>query len=261
MHHEKDEFTGNTTTCICGKPGLTYSGKFKRSFCSDKCGELMLRVSDLSDAKIVTKIETITLAGKNSKVKRGYFEQGDIKFQVNLKNLDKVLGAASYSQDGSVLDKLMDSQIVTLATANNLPVEPYVRELVLAPLRGILQLVWYRDVENHVSDHLLENQVKRVIEYLRRLHEYKPTVEGGEGRRTRSTKAWGHSFRVLQSKAIPKGRARQLWDVVATFKEGATFAQIVEAAAGKVKTKQDTTKIVNRFLRELLEANAIEEVK
>jgi predicted nucleic-acid-binding protein len=190
-----------------------------------------------------------------------HFQQGDIMFPVDAKDLNKVVGG---NGNPSALDKLMDSQIVSLATANGLPVSPFARDLVRKPLIGLLQLVWYRDVEKHESEHLKKNQEKRVAEYREQLSEYKEEPVRGEGRkasRPRATEKWAHAYKLANAKAaVADGREAQVFEVVKKLKE-ATFTDIVKAAEGKVKTKQDLTRIVARFLKNLVSSGAIQEVK
>lgn len=191
------------------------------------------------------------------------FQQGDIQFRVYRDDLERTLGAGQWGHEASVLDKLMDSQVISLAKANGLPVEPYVRELVRRPLNGIIQLVWYRDLQKYESDHLRQGQEKRVADYLRQLAEYKPDAETGKSAKRASKKAesWSHSFRIKTGAKPAKGRASQVYEVLKTFKDGATLADIVKASDGKVKTKQNLERIVMRFIKELKEDGCVEEVK
>lgn len=247
---------GKPKTCAyCGKQAKFFSARFENSFCSDECFEAAQRGTNPQDAHIVITRKEGT-----------YFQQGDIKFTVYKDNLERTLAAAQYGGEQSCIDKLMDSQIVSLAMANGIPCEPFVRELVRSPLHGIIQITWYRDLKiDHDADHLAQNQLRRLGEYKRKLAAYQPGQSNGDEPRHRTSKKaslLSHSFRVTsKTAAIPKGRAKQVFDVLRSFKDGATLAQVIEAANGKVKTKQPLEKIVTRFMNELIGDGAVEEVK
>lgn len=243
----------DTPKCVCGKAVTFYSSLDEQGFCSDECYE------KIRSSRIGADEAHIHFTSKGECL----FQQGDILFHVDSEDLNKVVGA---NGETSVIDKLMDSQIVSLATANGLPVRPYVRELVRKPLIGLVQLVWYRDIERHESDHLKQNQQRRVLEYHRQLSEYKEP-EGGENSATRkpgavrSTRNWSGTYKFTgKIKDVASGRETQLLEVVKKLKQG-TLAQIVEAAKGKLQTKQDFQAIVTRFLKELIAHGAVEEVK
>lgn len=237
---------------ICGRPGKLWSGKLEKVFCErNECYEMAQRGSDPQEAKIIrTKEKSTPLV----------FVQGDLRFQV-FSDLFKTLGSGMFKGQASVIDKLMDSQIISLAQANGIPVSPYVRELVRQPLHGLIQLVWYRDLKKECDmERLKSNQIDRIADYMRSLAEYKPSENGSSKRVSRKSANLTQSFRVTKTQPA-KGRARQLWEVIAAFGNGgATGAQIREKAEGAVKTKQDMDRIVARFIGELLEAKAIEQV-
>lgn len=243
---------------LCGKPAKFRSARLDASFCSDGCYEQAQRGESPDEAHIVV-----------TRKQGAYFQQGDIKFPVSHHNLELTLAAGSYKQEQSCIDKLMDSQVVSLATANGLPVEPYVRELIRSPLHGIVQLVWYRDLKHRVDfDHLNKGQAARIAEYKRKLAVYVAPAEGsGNGRRkprkaSAKSQLWSKIFRATKdARGVASGRERQLYDVIKGMSQGGTFAQIVEASKDKVRTRQDLTKVVARFLKELLAHNAVEEVQ
>lgn len=249
-------FPGDRPHCICGKPVKFYSKRLEHGFCSDRCYEDVQRGTDPSQAHIVV-----------TRKQGAFFEQGDIKFSVDEHDLDKVLGSGRYGGEPSVVEKLMDSQVVALATANGLNVSPFVRHLVTRPLHGIIQYVWYRDLKYKVDfEHLQKNQLTRIADYNRLLVEYKPSEDGTGEKATKrvSKKAvmLSSTFRAVnKAVTVDKGRASDLLLVVKSFKDGATMAQIIEAANGKVKTKQPLQKIVQRFLGVLVADGAVEEVK
>lgn len=241
-----------TPKCVCGKTVTSYSSLDEQGFCSDECYQKIQRSRrgpDEAHIHFTSKGECL-------------FQQGDIMFHVDSEDLNKVVGA---NGETSVIDKLMDSQIVSLATANGLPVHPYVRELVRKPLIGLVQLVWYRDIDQHESDHLRQNQQRRVIEYHRQLSEYKEPEGSSSTNETRRSaprqRNWSGTYKITgKNKGVASGRETQLLEVVKKLKQG-TLAQIVEAAKGKLQTKQDFQAIVTRFLKELVAHGAVEEVK
>jgi len=209
-----------------------------------------------------------------------YFEQGDIRFPVDAKDLNNVVGANGGT---NCIDKLMDSQIAALAVANGLTIKPFARELLRDVLTGLVQIVWYRDLEKHESEHLRLNQEKRIELYKRKLAMYKEEPASGSNngngnrrsrQRTETTEAkqprrigvarpdkWTRTFKVCKGKfTLDSGRETQLYEVMTKLKQG-TFTQIVEASKDKVVTCQPLDKIVDRFLKELLGKGAVEEVK
>lgn len=216
----------------------------------------------MEEAKIYIRPKTKDAAAQ------AFFKQGDIEFRV-YRDLDKTLGAAGYGHTQSCLDRLTDSQIVTMASYNGIPVAPYVRELVRSPLQRVIQYVHYRDLQKasqELLDRISERDPRVLAEYKRRLAEYVPEAEGGTGKKKRKSEkaqVWTHSFRATKGSyrdEVQAGRELQLFDLVKELKE-ATFAQIVEKTSGKIKTKQDMTKIIMRFLKSLIAKGAIEEVK
>lgn len=198
---------------------------------------------------------------------KAYFEQGDIRFEVDVKDLNKVVGC---NGESSPIDKLMDSEIVALAQTNKLPVQPYSFELLRPVLVGLLQTTWYRDVENHTSDHLTENQSNRVRWYLHGLSQLKnKPVETSSGatravRTSNKSSMLSKSYRVVKTDAtnVSSGREKALLGVLVNLKTASSFAKIVETAKdSEFKTKQDFEKQVARFLKELISHGAVEEVQ
>jgi hypothetical protein len=100
---------------------------------------------------------------------RSIFVCGDVRFEMDIHDINKAIGT---NGEESPLHKLMDSQIMELARSIGLQIEPFVRELIEVPLTGLLQLCWYRDIEKHESDHLKDNQHKRVEKYHNALAHY-----------------------------------------------------------------------------------------
>jgi hypothetical protein len=256
-----NKVTGDKTdrpACVCTKPAKFFSKRLDKSFCSDKCYEDFQRGNDPSKPHIV-------VTRKNG----AFFEQGDVKFSIDEHNLDLNLGSGRYSNEPSVIEKLMDSQVAALAQANGIPIVPFVRHLVTRPLHGIIQFVWYRDLKHNVDfNHLAHNQEQRIKDYMRLLLEYKPSEDGTGERPAKARKTNQKSnMLALSYKAVAKhvkvnkGRAADLLEVIRSFKDGVAFPQIVEAAKDKVKTKQPLEKIVQRFIKELQAEGAIEEVK
>lgn len=246
--------SGKPKNCICKKPAKFYVARLSLSFCSDTCYENAQRKNPEKPHIVVTR--------QNG----AFFEQGDIRFSVFKDSLERTLGAAQYKyvRDGSCIDKLTDSQLVMLATANKIPCKPFVRSLLRSPLHGIVQIAWYRDLKAHTSEHLVHGQFKRLQEYERHLREWQSldaTEVKQTPRRTAIKSLLTHTFRALpRAKGIEKGRAQQVFDIVKACGE-ATLAQIIEKAKGKVKTKQDVSKIVTRFVRILVRQGAVQEVK
>lgn len=227
-------------------------------------------------AEVITTKEGSVIEGAHIHVAKdgsAFFKQGDIMFSVDNQDINKVVGC---NGEMNVLDKLMDSQIASLATANGLPISPFVRELLIkgtastkgGPLTGLVQSVWYRDIDKHTSDYLNENQQDRVIGYIKALAVYKPkAAETGSDssnttKRVRATRTdrWSRSFKFVKAtSSVASGRASQLLEVMKTLKQG-TFTEIVEASKGKVQTKQELDVIVDRFLKELVSDGAVVEV-
>lgn len=246
-------------TCGCGKPVKFLSSLLGTGFCSDECFEqAQMANKSAEDAHIIR-----TRSG-------AFFRQGDLRFTVDAKNLNNVVGC---NRGINVIDQLMDSQVIALAHANALTTEPYARELLTPVLTGLVQMVWYRDLQKHDSDHLRTNQARRVVRYHQQLRDYEnPPVAKNENKsngevssRVRSssgkTSMLNKNYRVKSGKHenVASGRETALLGVLKTLKS-ASFSQIVEAAKGKVETKQDFEMIVSRFLKELIAHGAVEEV-
>lgn len=238
--------------CICGKTATFSSSLLQgKSFCSDTCYERAQQGHrGFDEAKIFA-----TSKGE------AYFKQGDLMFSVDPKDLSKIVGENGRN---CILDKLMDSQVVTLAQANGLPVQPFVRSLLKPVLVHLIQNVWYRDLEMHESENLKVNQDRAVATYLKALREYKEEDSPEKKVATSGKKVavarpdkWTRTFKFTGKKMEVKGREKQVLDVVKSLKEG-TFTKIVEAAQGKVATKQKLDKIVDRFLNRLVKAGAVE---
>jgi len=252
--------TAKAPSCACGKQVKFFSSLMKTGFCSDECFEMaQMANKSAEDAHI---IRTRTGA---------FFRQGDLKFTVDAKDLNNVVGA---NRGDNVIDKLMDSQVVSLASLNALPHDPYVRELLRPVLTGLVQMIWYRDLQNHDSDHLRTNQARRVVLYHQKLRDYEnppAQIEKSSSSKSSAPRAprvssgksvmLNKSYRVKPGKhdSIASGREEALLDVLKTLKT-ARFSQIVEAAQGKVQTKQDFETIIARFLKELIAHGAVEEI-
>ena len=195
---------------------------------------------------------------------KGLFKCNGISFEVDTKDLNKVIGT---NGEESPLGHLMDSQIAELARVLGLNVEPFVRELVILPIRGMLQMVWYRDVEKHESEHLTTGQAARIEKYHRDLAAWRPDAPASDnGSKPRKPRAAGSknqmmskTFVVVGSKkvSVPTGRASDLLEALKSIGKPASFNQVVQAAQGKLKTKQDFEKIVARFLKELILLGAV----
>ena len=197
-----------------------------------------------------------------------YFSCADIAFKVDLKDLNKVLGT---NGEHSPLDGLMDSQIAGIAYVMGISTTPFVRDLLMDPIRHLVQMVWYRDLQTGVDyTHLEKNMKISLDRYRARLLEYRPESRSDSPVRPRS----GHprSPRVKEqlmskrfisvvsgSAKVASGRESDLYSVISS-KQSMTFAEIVAAAQGKVKTRQNFEMIVMRFLRELIGHGAVKEV-
>jgi hypothetical protein len=201
-----------------------------------------------------------------------FFRVGDISIRVEGKDPTHNTAPESILK---CLNGLLDSQVQQLAQAYELPTHPFVRELVEKPIIGWIQNVWYRDIIKSVSDHLKKNQSDRIAKYRQQLNGYEEPEAGKSGdgavkaRKQRAAGSGGgrsrsdlstKSFKFLAvTKEVAKGRESDLLEVMKKLKQG-TFADIVKAAEGVVKTKQKFDVIVSRFLKELIEHKAIVEV-
>ena len=252
---------------VCKKSAKFTSNRLDAAFCSDEHYEQHQRGDDPSKPHLIFFRAQKDKDGTVTRPAGAFFEQGDIRFPVDIDDLDRVLGAGSSSYEPSVIEKLMDSQVVSLATMNGLPVQPYVRHLVTSPLHGIVQMVWYRDLRHKVNfDHLAKNQERRVADYIRLLGEYKPgESEDGEGTRRKrgaSTKNWAGTFEALPLKngKTPAGREGQLYRALYDCpNHQASMSQLVEK--NPIKSKQDQAKMVNRFLKQLVTDGLVKEVQ
>jgi len=140
----------------------------------------------------------------------GYFVCGDIGFQIDTKDIDKALGTQGESNP---LHRLMDSQVIALAHSAGLQTEPFVSELVIPVLRGLVQIVWYRDLPQDFPvnmDNLNNNQVSRIDKYHKLLREWKaPTEEAPTSRKSRASGTGTGSAKIL----IPAEQHKKLLEL------------------------------------------------
>lgn len=161
------------------------------------------------------------------------FVCGDVRFRVDIKDLNKVVGC---NGEDHPLNKLMDSQLIEMARSIGLQTEPFSRELVMIPLTGLMQLCWYRDLEKHTSDHLKSNQTARVEAYHRQLSRYTPGQANANGeRRALGTK------RESTKVSIPAEHHKKM---LAMHKEGKSTGTIA-LALGLERSKASRAAIRN----------------
>lgn len=226
--------------CRCGKAVTFQSVAQNESFCSDACYELaraMKRGTEQAKVKIA-KSGTEAL-----------FQQGDIMFPVDAKDINKVVDG---NRAGTPIDRLLDSQLLALAQMNGLSIAPFNRVFLRPILIGFLQLVWLRDVENHESEHLFENHRNRVTWYERELREFasKPIVavaasDGGINRAARRGGAAVPSagltsiIKLLKKDmaGLPK-QAATILEILKEKKGEASLADLQNAMVGRVVSKQ-----------------------
>jgi hypothetical protein len=195
------------------------------------------------------------------------FEQGSISFEVDRYDIMKVLGAGNWYDKGSVLDHLSDATLVTLAIANDLPVEPYSRELLRSPLHGVIMLTWYRDVEKReLSESLIKNHSTRVEKYrrdldtLRQRLELDPdTLEVGHKPRRVARLKLTRRYR-LGKKIDPAtygGQEAIILKIVQKLGEP-TFADIIRAAEKEIKTKLKLNRVITYRVNHAVQTGALE---
>jgi hypothetical protein len=250
--------------CFCRKTAKFSSAKLDQVFCSEKCyGEAWERHEKAEQLPQEQKPHIhFTARGE------AIFVCAEIGFKVDSKDLNKVLGT---NGEHSPLDSLMDSQLAAIAHAVGIHTEPFVRELLIPVIRGIVQSVWYRDMGERVNfDHLESNQKKRLDNYHKALLEYKAPEPGQEPSRNRpraprvsaKSVAMSTSYVVVQgaknAPQIASGRESDLLAAAKTFKgKSFTFAELATEAKKHVKTKQDFDMICLRFLKELIAHGAV----
>jgi len=292
--------------CFCRKPAQFTSEKLGQVFCSEKCyqqawdaaerrakkevdeavtnpryrfEERVQQLVDKGTPRVAAeKIVRDVILNKELPGDRAHihitpkgechFVCGEISFVVDSQDLNKVIGT---NGEPNPLHRLMDSQIAEMARSQGWTIDPFARELIEVPLQGLLQNVWYRDVEKHTSEHLEAGQAKRVAEYHHKLSQWKPSssaASGNHGSRRASSGAprasmVSKSFEVVKGEHadVASGRESDLFAAIKKLKSPMTFSQIVEAAKGNLKTKQDFEKIVARFVKELVGHGAIKETK
>lgn len=248
--------------CRCGQPTKMYSGALEESFCSDACYE---QARKNANATATARIR-VTSNGEAA-----YYEQADISFAVDPKDLCKVVGA---NGEVSPIDVLLDSQLVTLAQANGLPVAPFVRELLRPVLIGIVQLVWYRDIEKHTSEHLETNQQNRVSWYLNALRNYKEkpqeTADNGAAAKPGRAKAAGASSpkakvgltatvelkKMAKEDELPK-QAFNILEILKEKKAAISVADLQNAMVGRITTKQPMSTIWAFYKKRLVDEGFI----
>jgi hypothetical protein len=251
--------------CFCRKIATFSSTLLNQVFCSEKCYDEARERYDKAEALPQEQKPHIHFTGKGEAI----FVCAEIGFRVDNRDINKALGT---NGEHGPLDGLLDSQLSAVAHAVGWRTDPYVRELLILPLRGLVQEIWYRDVDGReISEHLATAQKKRVDKYHHDLLEYKPAEPGQEPRkangRARAPRVAAKSLVMSKSytvvsgaKNIASGRENDLLTAAKTFKKSFTFAELAVAAKAHLKTKQDWDMIVLRFLKELIAHNAIKEV-
>jgi hypothetical protein len=177
--------------------------------------------------------------------------------------LNHILGT---NGERGMLDNLLDSQIVEIARVFGIRVEPFVRELLIDPLRHFIQFVWYRDVDGFASasrEHLEKNLKICLDRYNVRLLEWRADEATESSRKSPSKRQQIMSKQFIRTPGahpqVASGRESALLNVISS-KKAMVFSEIVKAAEGRVHTKQDFEMIVARFLKELIEHGAVKEV-
>lgn len=152
------------------------------------CGDNIIAIkAEAKEAQIIINLMSDESFGTDephvhiTKEGQAVFVCGNVRFNVDIKDLNKVVGA---NGESNPLDKLLDSQIMELARSAGLQIEPFVRSLLDEPLKGLLQIAWYRDVEKHESDNLKTNQQGRIERYHRNLSKWR---EGDSSESTNGT--------------------------------------------------------------------------
>jgi hypothetical protein len=250
--------------CFCRKPAAFSSEKLDQVFCSKACYDEAWEKHDRAEQLPDEEKPHIHFTAKGEAI----FVCAGIGFKVDSKDLNKVISA---NGERGPLDGLLDSQLAAIAHAVGWHTDPFVRELLILPIRGLVQNVWLRDVEAHTSEHLEHNQRARIDKYRRDLIAYVPGDPSQPGRnRPRAPRVVQKSLYmskrfavVLGAKNAPSvasGRESDLLLAAKTFKSKAfTFAELATAAKDYVTTKQDWDTIILRFLKDLVSHGAIKE--
>jgi hypothetical protein len=154
-----------------------------------------------------------------------------------------------------------------------------VRELLRPVLIGVLQMIWYRDVERReISDHLKENQLNRVKWYMKALAEWKPPANGNGEAKPVKTKGGAAFGKTAEERAAAKGAAltqnvklkkmpkdtdlpKQAFVICTVLKErggSLKLADLLNASEGRIQTKQGVAKIFAFYRKKLQDEGFIE---
>jgi hypothetical protein len=252
--------------CFCRKTAQFSSTLLNQVFCSEKCYDEARERHDRAEQLPQEQKPHIHFTAKGEAI----FVCAEVGFQVDSKDLNKAIGT---NGEHSKLDSLMDSQLAAIAHAVGINTSPFVRDLLLIPLRGLVQLTWYRDIYGHTSEHLENNQKKRVDKYNSDLLDWSPDGLDIKSQRVGHNRpraprvsaksiALSASYVAVQGSAtassIASGRESDLLKAVQTFKgKSFTFAELSVAAKNFLQTKQDWDMICLRFLKELIVHGAV----
>jgi hypothetical protein len=253
--------------CFCRKEAKFSSEKLDQVFCSKACYDEAWARHEKAEQLPDAEKPHIHFTARGEAM----FVCAGIGFKVDSRDLNKVLSA---NGERGPLDGLLDSQLAAIAHAVGWHTEPFVRDLLLKPIKGLVQHVWYRDIcpEGINFNHLENNQRLRLDTYRRALLEYVPGDPNQPNRnRPRAPRisqrsiALSKSYTVVQgaknTPSIASGRESDLLNAAKTFKSKAfTFAELVVVAKDYVTTKQDFEMICLRFLKDLIGHGAVKGV-
>lgn len=102
------------------------------------------------------------------KIENGKFTQGELSFDIDVKDLAKAL---------QQVDKLSVAQHRELAKLNGITVEPFDRRLLRPVVLGLVQSAWYKAIKGSIPEKVAASQSNRLVEYARQLEALKNVSE------------------------------------------------------------------------------------
>jgi hypothetical protein len=190
--------------------------------------------------KIVTETSTGLL----------YYEQGEVRFPVDTTQVGTF----------NTFDKLNSGIWAQLAKENEIPADPFDRKLLKTLLMGVVQLVWFRDVEKRDENQMIEvtkTQQSRLETYLKRLKDLKENPDRVPGEKRASTASKPRASKQYKLNPEAKatwekfgGQKKIIIDAMLKFEGGATCNTIADAIKSQLTTKQPAERVVAFYMND-----------
>lgn len=201
----------------------------------------------------------------------GHYMQGPVRFAVDVDDLFRTLscgpfGIGQQQERYGILANLGETELKRFAEVNGLPVKPFARELLIEVLRCPLQDAWFKACyDPAVHPGLVDNPEKRALNFVIRKQQFQSRFDAytrTAGEKAERLKANGaHLFQrkedstwmataKLTAKLVAKVKGQQQPILQWLLKNKGTRAEIAEAVASKLTTKQKPVLVVSHYLPE-----------